>query len=88
MKASEATLRKLIGGEKQFVVPLFQRPYAWTDKHFRPLWLDVLAQADAIASGRSRSRFLGSVVLALSPQIAPLHVGRHRYRWYEHRSWH
>jgi uncharacterized protein with ParB-like and HNH nuclease domain/alkylated DNA nucleotide flippase Atl1 len=69
VKASETTLRKLIGGEKQFVVPLFQRPYAWTDKHFKPLWADVLAQTDAIASGRSRSHFLGSVVLAPSPQM-------------------
>ena len=69
MKASETTLRKLIGGEKQFVVPLFQRPYAWTSKQFEPLWSDVLAQADALASNHSRAHFLGSVVLAPSPQM-------------------
>jgi uncharacterized protein with ParB-like and HNH nuclease domain/alkylated DNA nucleotide flippase Atl1 len=67
VKASETTLRKLIGGEKQFVVPLFQRPYAWTSKQFEPLWSDVVAQADALTGDQSRTHFLGSVVLAPSP---------------------
>ncbi|GGU11409.1 GmrSD restriction endonuclease domain-containing protein [Actinomadura citrea] len=71
MKASETTLRKLIAGEKQFVVPLFQRPYAWTDNHLKPLWQDVVAQADAVAQGSPRGHFLGSVVLAPSPHASP-----------------
>lgn len=71
MKASETTLRNLVGGEKQFVVPLFQRPYAWTNKQFDPLWSDVVTQADALAKGRTRAHFLGSVVLAPSPQTSP-----------------
>ncbi|GLY74092.1 DUF262 domain-containing protein [Actinoallomurus iriomotensis] len=69
MKASETTLRKLVGGEKQFLVPLFQRPYAWTSKQFEPLWSDVVTQADALAHGHARAHFLGSVVLAPSPQM-------------------
>ncbi|GAA2155337.1 DUF262 domain-containing protein [Actinomadura napierensis] len=71
MKAGESTLRKLIQGEQQFVVPLYQRTYAWGPQQLRTLWSDVLDQADGLAKGRDSGHFLGSIVLAPGPDLAP-----------------
>lgn len=71
MKASETTLRRLIEGQVQFVVPLYQRPYGWTTAQLDTLWSDIVAQADALQAGRGLTHFIGSVVLAPSPELTP-----------------
>jgi hypothetical protein len=38
VKANETILQPLIEGAKQYVVPLFQRPYSWTKKEWTVLW--------------------------------------------------
>jgi uncharacterized protein with ParB-like and HNH nuclease domain len=40
MKANETKLQMIIEGTKQFVVPLFQRPYSWEQKHWEVPWDD------------------------------------------------
>ncbi|MYW05831.1 DUF262 domain-containing protein [Streptomyces sp. SID3343] len=71
MHAKETTFAALVQGEKQFQVPLYQRTYSWTEKELRPLWSDVLEQAQLLADGSTgATHFLGSVVLAPSPQTA------------------
>lgn len=72
MKAEETTLRKLIGGEQQFVVPLYQRTYSWGFSQLDTLWTDVVNQAAALAGGRPTSHFLGSTVLTPGPDNSPL----------------
>jgi hypothetical protein len=47
MKANETTFLRLVEGEKQFVVPLYQRPYSWTELQLLQLWSDIVEQADA-----------------------------------------
>ena len=42
MKASETKLQPIIEGSKQFVVPLFQRPYSWEKKEWETLWEDLV----------------------------------------------
>lgn len=76
MQVGESTLKQLIEGEKQFQVPLYQRQYAWESSQLSQLWEDVLDQYDLLTpdeGGRVDSRapthFLGSLVLAPSPQI-------------------
>jgi uncharacterized protein with ParB-like and HNH nuclease domain len=59
LQASETKLRQLIEGTKQFVVPLFQRPYTWSEKHWKTLWADVLEQ---VRHGDGRPHFFGSIV--------------------------
>ncbi|MFC4911453.1 GmrSD restriction endonuclease domain-containing protein [Actinomadura gamaensis] len=71
MKAEETTLRKLIGGEQQLVVPLYQRTYSWGYHQLDTLWADIVNQASALANGRGRSHFLGSTVLAPGPELSP-----------------
>ncbi len=75
MKAGQTTLRQLIEGEKQYRVPLYQRPYKWDATELRLLWDDMLDQYDEVTSadhGRpARSlHFIGSFVLAPQPGLA------------------
>lgn len=73
MKANETTLRKLIQGDQQLLVPLYQRQYTWERPHLAQLWADITAQVDVLAEDRlnAPSHFLGSVVLAPGPELAP-----------------
>ncbi|GAA3813375.1 DUF262 domain-containing protein [Sphaerisporangium flaviroseum] len=71
MKANETTLRGLIGGDQQLLVPLYQRPYSWEREQLATLWRDIELQADRIEQGRDHSHFLGSVVLAPGPNNSP-----------------
>ncbi|MEU1940902.1 DUF262 domain-containing protein [Streptomyces sp. NPDC020125] len=70
MQAKETLLADLVQGRaQQFQVPLYQRTYSWTEKHLKQLWSDILEQAELLETGgKASTHFLGSVVLAPSPQ--------------------
>jgi uncharacterized protein with ParB-like and HNH nuclease domain/predicted transport protein len=59
MKAAEANLLGLIKKSPQFVIPIYQRTYSWTERECRQLWYDILRAGsnDAIAG-----HFIGSIV--------------------------
>lgn len=59
MNASETKLQQIIEGEKQYVVPLFQRAYSWSDKEWKTLWEDI---ADLYEQDSPRAHFIGSIV--------------------------
>jgi uncharacterized protein with ParB-like and HNH nuclease domain/predicted transport protein len=59
MKAIDCPFMKIINGTTQFVIPVFQRDYKWTDAQCEQLWKDVIAIA---AAPGDRGHFLGSVV--------------------------
>src|SRR5262245_53016451 len=59
MKATETKLQPIIEGSKQYVVPLFQRPYSWDTKEWATLWNDLM---ELYEEERSRSHFFGSIV--------------------------
>ena len=46
MEAAEASIQKVLGQQLQFVVPHFQRPYAWREREWTALWDDVVEHAD------------------------------------------
>ena len=73
MQASEIRLRQLIEGTKQYLVPLFQRPYSWSEKHWKTLWDDVLDQSK---HGDGRPHFFGSIVTAQAKSV-PQGVFKH-----------
>ena len=59
MKAIDRPFTKIINGITQFVIPVFQRDYSWTEAECEQLWKDVTE----IASDPSeRGHFLGAVV--------------------------
>jgi alkylated DNA nucleotide flippase Atl1 len=65
LRAQEITFLKLVQGEKQFQVPLYQRTYSWTRKELQRLWDDLADLVEQQMEGAGpASHFLGSVVLA------------------------
>lgn len=59
MKASEAKLLDFLKKSPQFVIPIYQRTYSWTEKECRQLWADILrtGKDDNISV-----HFVGSIV--------------------------
>lgn len=59
MKATEAKLLDFLKKSPQFVIPIYQRTYSWTDLECRQLWDDILrtGQNDDISA-----HFVGSIV--------------------------
>lgn len=59
MKASEARLLEFLKKSPQFVIPIYQRTYSWTERECQQLWDDILR------SGRNdqiSAHFVGSIV--------------------------
>ncbi len=76
MKAVEAKLLSFLQKSPQFVIPIYQRTYSWTDKQCRQLWDDILR---AGLSDNIAVHFIGSIVyveqgLSLVTHQAPLLV--------------
>lgn len=42
MKASEAKMLEFLKKSPQFVIPIYQRTYSWTEAECRQLWDDIL----------------------------------------------
>ena len=59
MEASPAKVIQYFNGEKQNLIPLFQRPYTWKEANWRALWDDVMVQYD---QGESSTHFMGAIV--------------------------
>ena len=59
MKATEAKFLEFLKKSPQFVIPIYQRTYSWTERECRQLWDDILrtGKSDAIAA-----HFVGSIV--------------------------
>ena len=70
--AVETNLQKLLEGTKQYQVPLYQRTYSWKTDQFSRLWEDLVKLAeDRGDRGAAATHFIGSLVLAPTPSIAP-----------------
>jgi uncharacterized protein with ParB-like and HNH nuclease domain/predicted transport protein len=59
MKATEARLLDLLRRSPQFIIPIYQRNYSWTERECRQLWDDVLRVGRSASIG---AHFVGSVV--------------------------
>lgn len=59
MNAVDCPFTKIINGTTQFVIPVFQRDYSWTEAQCGQLWRDILQVA---RDSSDRKHFLGSVV--------------------------
>lgn len=71
MKPDKMTVYDLFQRERRYVVPLYQRPYVWTEEdQWEPLWGDIEGKARAALAGRrTPPHFLGAIVLS------PIQVG-------------
>lgn len=59
MKASEANLLEFLKKSPQFMIPIYQRTYSWTERECRQLWNDILR---AGSNGAVSAHFVGSIV--------------------------
>ena len=59
MKATEANLLKFLKKSPQFVIPIYQRNYSWTEDECRQLWADLLR---AGRDDNINAHFIGSIV--------------------------
>jgi uncharacterized protein with ParB-like and HNH nuclease domain/predicted transport protein len=59
MKATEATLLEFLKRAPQFVVPIYQRTYSWTERECRQLWDDIIRTG---SKDEISAHFVGSIV--------------------------
>ena len=59
MKATETRLLDFLENSPQFVIPVYQRTYSWTERECRQLWDDVLRTG---SDDQVTTHFIGSVV--------------------------
>lgn len=59
MKATEAKLLDFLKKSPQFVIPIYQRTYSWTEKECRQLWEDIVRCGK---NDRIPVHFIGSIV--------------------------
>ncbi|WP_409523181.1 GmrSD restriction endonuclease domain-containing protein [Nitrincola sp. MINF-07-Sa-05] len=59
MKATEAKLLDFLKKSPQFVIPIYQRTYSWTEQQCRQLWDDIIRVG---TSDDISAHFIGSVV--------------------------
>lgn len=63
VKADEAILRKVLEGENQYLVPLYQRPYQWGPDQWQTLWDDIVELVSDRRDQPKTTHFIGSLVL-------------------------
>jgi uncharacterized protein with ParB-like and HNH nuclease domain/predicted transport protein len=59
MKATEAKLLEFIKKSPQFVIPIYQRTYSWTEKECKQIWDDIIRCG---SNDKISAHFIGSVV--------------------------
>ena len=59
MRAIETKLLDLLQQSPQFVIPVYQRTYSWTERECRQLWDDILRTGD---DDQIAAHFVGSIV--------------------------
>jgi uncharacterized protein with ParB-like and HNH nuclease domain len=62
MEATPTLVINYFSGFKQNLVPLFQRPYTWSEKQWRTLWEDVMVFYASDGIGDKATHFMGAVV--------------------------
>ncbi len=73
MEATPTPIVKYFDGEKQSIIPLFQRPYTWKKSDWKTLWDDIFSYYDDTMSG---FHFMGAVV-SIPARTVPVGVTKH-----------
>lgn len=77
VRAENGTLSGVLEGKKQYQVPLYQRVYSWGKKQLDQLWVDVAELADTLRTDPKASHFIGSLVLASSPDSGTIGIQKY-----------
>lgn len=76
VKAAETNLAGVLEGKKQYQVPLYQRIYSWRKKQLDQLWDDVVELTQVRREYPGATHFIGSLVLATSPDFSVVGVSK------------
>lgn len=76
VRAENGTLAGVLEGKKQYQVPLYQRVYSWGKKQLEQLWSDVVELERSLNEDPKASHFIGSLVLASSPDFGAIGVNK------------
>jgi alkylated DNA nucleotide flippase Atl1 len=76
VKAAETNLAGVLEGKKQYQVPLYQRVYSWVTPQLDQLWNDIVELAATRRLEPSATHFMGSLVLAQSPDFSVVGVSK------------
>jgi uncharacterized protein with ParB-like and HNH nuclease domain len=74
MEANPVRILQYFDGEKQSVIPLFQRPYTWEKKNWQTLWDDILNHYGE--SNKGSPHFMSAVV-SIPAKSVPVGVTKH-----------
>ncbi|HEY1378080.1 MAG TPA: DUF262 domain-containing protein [Gemmataceae bacterium] len=66
MHAGETKIQTIIDSQRQYVIPLFQRPYSWESAQWGTLWQDL---AELCEEDNPRNHFIGSIVTLPSKSV-------------------
>jgi hypothetical protein len=77
VSAKETNLEGMLAGKRQYQVPLYQRVYSWGQRQLDQLCRDILQLATDRTRNPSTTHFVGSLVLASSPDAGPVGVQRY-----------
>lgn len=76
VRAENGTLAGVLEGKKQYQVPLYQRVYSWGKRQLDQLWSDVVELERTLSDDPKASHFIGSLVLASSPDFGAIGVNK------------
>ncbi|RKR12641.1 DUF4268 domain-containing protein [Arthrobacter oryzae] len=76
VRAENGTLSGVLEGKKQYQIPLYQRVYSWGKKQLDQLWSDVVELERTRGDDPKASHFIGSLVLASSPDFGAIGVNK------------
>lgn len=74
MEANPVRIVQYFDGEKQSIIPLFQRPYTWNKRNWQSLWDDIMSHYEDSVLGSSH--FMGAVV-SIPAKTVPVGVTKH-----------
>lgn len=65
MDAKDHPVIQVLGDQRRFVVPIYQRQYSWRTARLQPFWEDVAAKAEEALEGKPKfSHYMGALILA------------------------
>ena len=65
MDAKDHPVISVLGDQRRFVVPIYQRRYSWGENRLGPFWEDVVAKAEEALQGKPKfSHYMGALILA------------------------
>lgn len=76
INATKDKLRSYFGGDVQYIVPYFQRPYVWDEDNWVSFWENILQVYRNYQEGKDREHFIGTLILK---QKAAEELGQNQY---------